>query len=470
MMVFILALVAFSVDLGIITLAKTEIKRSTDAAALAGAGVLIEGTEAANRQAFELLVRNPVGNFDMTEGDDAWEDNLATLMEEHADEFETEVGHWNPETRTFEVSDELPSTIRVVATRPNLPLFFSGIFGINNFSVSAESIAQYQPRDIAVVLDFSGSMNDDSELKRIDSSGNNREVVEASLAEIYADLGSPTYGDMEFTPQYISTTDTTQIKKDLGLRYYQDGMWHNVPYPYPSGSWDDYINYVKNNYNVYRAGYRKKYGYMTLINYWLESKCQHSQTPDLWKGNAQPIGSVKDAVAVFMEYIQEVDTDDRVALVIYNSYSQQALVEHSLTEDFAAVSNTVEHRQAGHYDSYTNIGDGIRYAKQELDANGRMGAFKMIVLMTDGIANKPSGVDAAQYAKDQADLAKENGYPIVTISLGSGADTSLMQSIADRTNGHHFNIPGTDTVTDHHEDLLQVFRNIADARPLILVK
>ena len=153
-----------------------------------------------------------------------------------------------------------------------MPLFFAGIFGINNFSVSAESIAQYQPRDIAIVLDFSGSMNDDSELKQIRYDSENRVPVENSLAEIYADLDSPTYGNMEFTPRYISTTDTTEIKKQLGLRYYEDGQWKDVPYPYPSGSWDDYIYYVKNSSNIYYAGYRKSYGYMTLINYWLENK------------------------------------------------------------------------------------------------------------------------------------------------------------------------------------------------------
>jgi len=38
-----------------------------------------------------------------------------------------------------------------------------------------------------------------------------------------------------------------------------------VPYPYPSGSWNDYISYVKTSNNIRRAGYRKMYGYMTLI-------------------------------------------------------------------------------------------------------------------------------------------------------------------------------------------------------------
>ena len=551
LMVVLLMVVAFSVDLGIVASAGTDMKRATDAAALAGAGVLIEGAEAANLQAFEFMVRNPVGNYNLAAEDDDWKNNLATLLAAHQDEFETAVGHWDAQTRTFVESDNLPSTIRVAASRPDLPLFFAKIFGHNNFTVSAESIAQYQPRDIAIVLDFSGSMNDDSELKRIDSNGNNRTDVENSLHEIYEDMGPMSYGNLQFQPRTITLVgvppESPQLpqitvefrssdvfvnsSKDLSnvVMEFSDGtrqkiedlsspsgafcgtgynynkritkVWvksgdnesgdgpgygekfeddyttiknaldlTNVPYPYPSGSWDNYIYYVKTSSSLYPAGYRRSYGYMTLINYWLEQKSMYSQTPDLWKANAQPVGAVKNAVGVFMEYIQEVDTEDRVALVVYNSPSQEALVEHSLTEDFAFVEDTVVHRQAGHYDSYTNIGDGIRYARQELDSHARLGAFKMIVLMTDGIANRPYGVDAAQYAKDQAALAKEHGYPIVTISLGSGADIWLMQSIADITSGKHFNIPGMSSITDYHDDLLDVFREIANDRPLILVK
>ena len=45
-----------------------------------------------------------------------------------------------------------------------------------------------------------------------------------------------------------------------------------------------------------------------------------------------------------------------------------------------------------------------------------------------------------------------------------------MQEIADRTGGVHFNIPGRTSVTDYRDDLMAVFRKIADDRPLILVK
>jgi len=550
LMIVMMAMLAFTVDMGYMMAVQTEMKRATDAAALAGAGTLIEGSDVAELRAFEFIARNPVGAQNLME-DENWLDQLEVLYQQHADEIDVKVGQWNPEQRVFSESSIMPSTIQVTATQPSTPFFFAQVLGLNSFSVTAESIARYQPRDIVLVLDFSGSMNDDSELKKIDWSGNNREVVESSLLECYQDLGSPSYGSLQFQPRYVtlvgvppsspqmpqitvqfrsddvyvtSTKDlsnvvmafsdgTTEKIEDLssptgtfrgtGDNYnkYITKIWvksgenesgegpgygerfedtydaikqafelDSVPYPYNSGSWDNYISYVKTNSNVKRAGYRRMYGFMTLINYWLEQKAGHYQTCDLWKCNAQPVGAVKGATGVFMEYIQEVDTEDRVALVVYNSSSQEALVEHSLTEDFDAVENTVQHRQAGHYDSYTNIGDGIRFAKQELDANARSGAFKMIVLMTDGQANRPYGVDARQYALQQAQLAADVHYPVVTISLGSGADTSLMQQIADLSGGAHFNIPGLQLITDYEADLLAVFRKIADDRPLVLVK
>ncbi|MBN1910193.1 MAG: VWA domain-containing protein [Pirellulales bacterium] len=561
LMVFMMLLLALSVDVGYMMSVRSEMKRATDAAALAGAGKLIDGADPAQLQAFEFLVRNPVASTNLAENDPEWLENLEALMAQHQDHVTIETGHWDPTAPKpapgqpdlrFTQSTVLPSAIRVSSVHQNAPFFFAHLFGSSSFDISSESVARYQPRDIALVLDFSGSMNDDSELKQIGWDGSNREVVEDSLLEIYQDLGSPSYGDLEFTPEYLtvvgappagpqypqitvtfqkddvyveSTKDlsnvvlgfsdgTTQKIEPLssptgtfrgtGYNYYKtitkiwvksgsndsgegpgygerfedNATWvknafglNAVAYPYPSGSWDDFINYCRTNSNVNKAGYKKKYGHMNLINYWLEQKPMHSQTPDLWMGNAQPVGAVKDAVDVFMEYIQEVDTEDRAALVIYDSPSQEALVEHHLTDDFDAVVTTVQQRQAAHYDNYTNIGAGIRDAVLELNANARIGAFKMIVLMTDGQANKPSGVDAAAYALAQADEAAAKRYPIITISLGSGADTNLMQQIADRTGGVHFNIPGIGgEVVNYREQLLQVFRQIADDRPLVLVK
>jgi len=565
LMVGLMAFLAFCVDLGYMIAVRSELHRATDAAALAGAGALVDGADQAELAAFEYLVRNPSGKHILVEGE-GWVDELPTLMAENAEDFSVEVGYWDQATRTFMPGDVMPSTVRVVAYHRDVPSFFGKFFRRYErvytgdgwemrpvpIDIASESIARYQPRDIALVLDFSGSMNDDSELRRIREFGEEvRERVEANLQQIYEELGSPSYGSLTFEPQYLtvvgqppthpslpqitvtfrlndvyveSTKDLSNVVlrfsdgstqkfdglsgktgafRGTGSNYYKriDTVWvksgandsgdcpgcgerfdddyaaikqafglDGVAYPYPSGSWENYIDYVKSSYNVRYAGYGKMYGFMTLINYWLEKKPMASQTPDLWQVSAQPVGSVKDAAVLFLDYLQEVeDIEDRVALVAYNSPDQTALLEHSLTTEFAEVQDTLTHRQAGHYDRYTNIGAGIQYAREELEANARTGAFKMIVLLTDGRANRPSGW-AEQFALEQAQLVADHGWPILCISLGDAADTDLMQQIAEMTNGAHFNVPGGGTVTDYADQLRDVFRTIADHRPLVLVK
>ena len=568
LLVFLVTLVAFTIDIGYMLAVRSEAKRATDAAALAGAGELINGPDAARVEAFEFLNRNPVGNKIYAQ-DENWLSQLESTGTDYVnakgEDIAIETGQWDsdspppefgqPETR-FQASESVPSAIRVEAVQTGIPsLFGTLISSTGNFSMASESIAGYQPRDIMVVLDFSGSMNDDSELKRITyTSDPDREVVEENLAEIWDELGPPTYGDLVFTPEFLkivgdppissqypqitvtfraddvyveSTKDLSNIVMEFsdGTRQKIEGLtsptgtfrgtgWNynktitkiwvksgsndsgdgpgygelfednnyevkkafgldQVAYPYPSGSWDDYINYCRTYSSVKNAGYKKKYGGMTLVNYWLEKKPMASQTPDLWKVSAQPVQAVKDAVDVFMEYIQEVDTNDQVGLVVYNSPTQHATLEHELTNDFDEVINLAKHRQAGHYNSMTNIGAGINVAREQLNDNARPGAFKMIVLMTDGQANVSSdrSLSARDYALSEAQKAAAEGYPIVTISLGNNADKYLMQKIADDTDGAHFNIPGLGSgVTDYREGLMETFRNIANDRPLLLVK
>ncbi len=465
-MVVAMGLLALSVDVGYVMKVQAELQRATDAAALAGAGGLVDGATNAQLQAFEFLARNPIGGGCLVE-EEGWEQELAYWYAQHPDEIDIKVGHWDPDTREFSESGNLPSTIHVSASHLDAPLFFSKLLGHTNFSLTAESIARYQPRDIVLVLDFSASMNDDSELRRISEYGQGvRATVEANLLQIYQELGSPTFGNMQFTPRYISSDNTYTVKQTLGLV--------GVSYPWASGSWDDYIYYVRTSSYINSAGYRKDYGYLTLMNYLLEKRPKNNQTADLWKVSAQPITAVKDSVGVFMQYIQEVDTEDRVGLVIYDYTEYSAKLEQTLTENFSLVEDTVELRQAGHYDYYTNIGAGIKKAREELQDHARTGSFKMIVLMTDGIANRgeySSGTTAGeQYALQQADLTADTGYPIVTISLGNAADTDLMAEIAERTNGLHFNVPGDGTVTDYEQGLLETFRQIANDRPLVLVR
>jgi len=206
---------------------------------------------------------------------------------------------------------------------------------------------------------------------------------------------------------------------------------------------------------------------LTLLNYWLDRQNSASETPDLWKVSAQPITAVKDAVKVFLSAYQDVNTKDRVGLAIYAS---TARLELGLSNDMQLIEDTLRQRQAGHYDSSTNIGDGIAVGRKELEDNVQPNASKLMILLTDGLANQPNNTGYAKtYALEQADLCQKAGIPVVTISLGTGADTSLMQEIADKTGGAHFNVPGGKSVAEYEEELKKVFSIIAAGRALQLV-
>jgi hypothetical protein len=444
MMAILLGFCAFAVDLGYIANTKTELSRAVDAGALAGVGVLPDGPDATTPVVRQFVKANLVG---------------ARAVRD--DEIEVEVGHWNSDTSSFSPGGDRPSALRVFVQRERQPLFFGGIFGKRDFDVSEEAIAQYQPRDMMLTLDFSASMNDDSTFAALNTLG--RAVVEANLQQIHGELGSPVYGNMTFTPRFINSTNSTTLKSQLGLT--------NVPYPYPGGSWNEYFSHVQNNSSLNNAGYRKRYGYMTLIHYWLCDRPMHSETPSLHAVSEQPVTALKESVEVFLSFLESQDTDDRLGLTIYNSAAETATLEHGLSDNYTAVNTTMRGRQAGHYNHYTNIGAGIHTSRLELEEHGRDGAFRMIVLMTDGIANRPTNESTARaYVLSEANACASAKIPVVTISMGAGADVALMQQVADITGGAHFNIPGGQTGAQYEEDLKEVFEEIANTRPLKLVK
>ena len=443
-MVVILGMLAFSVDMGYLVTCRTEMQRSVDAGALAGASAIGLGAAEAEKAARDIVAQNQVGRQTIADGS-----------------VQVQLGYWDAQARAFQVTNKSPSAIHVTASSDDHSAFFGRVLGQQKFHVEAEATAKYQPRDIMVVLDFSASMNDDSELQQIGKLG--RQQVEQNLLQIYNQLGAPTFGGLQWTPVSVASGSASAVKNQLGLA--------KVPYPYPSGSWDEYINYVQTDSAVSNAGYRNKYGFLTLVNYWLSTRPKFSETPDLWKTSEQPVTAVKDALGVFLAYLQQVKTDDRVGLVIYTYSDGTARLESGLTNDFQLVESTARARQAGHYDPYTNIGAGMQKARLELEKNGRPGALRMLVLMTDGLANRPTNTSTAQkLVLAESQRAADDGFPVVAISLGSGADTAIMQHIADETGGVHFNVPGGKDVSAYQEDLKKVFRKIADDRPLQLVK
>ncbi len=241
--------------------------------------------------------------------------------------------------------------------------------------------------------------------------------------------------------------------------------------------WRDWIdNYVRSTNNeMYSAnsGFRYRFGVKTFINYLMEKRPTNSQTPLLAGTPEQPMKAVKDGVNVLAAYLDDLDTDDQVSLEVYGT---TGVHEVDLSLDPYAVSNRLNEMQAGHYNTWTNIGGGIQRAIEELaSARARPNARKMIFLLTDGYANVNSSGGTGDYAGgnayavNRAEAAAAAGIRIYTISVGAYANPDLMEQIAQIGNGEHFFASSAD-IDGYTAQLQDIFATLGGRRPVMLIK
>lgn len=549
-----LGFAAFSVDIGYLAVAKGQLQAAVDAATLAAAMELNPNIDQnvvetnVKTAATEIAGLNPVGNHsgllldpsvDIELGRRNWNSANSSFMFA----FGPKAVPYNIVRVTGRLDDVWNATSGQMEDR-KLPLFFAPAIDNDNVIMKVGSVATYQPRDMVLVLDYSGSMNDDTEFKSSNELGHT--TINTAIDTMWTELGEPSYGDMPYAPTYVTVagvpadvtnniphitveyrrksvkvTSTVELEKiilqDNGSNFVEfdelsgtTGVFADntkirrvwvesggniaisgdaagerfefddadivgylgldaVTYPHPSGSWTDFVDYVNDDSDVNEANYRSMFGTKCLINYWNERKPKYSQTTGLSVCTAQPLTAAKNASDVLCDYITAVEADDQVGLSIYtHSSSNGAYLESGLTHDIASIKPLYRNRQAAHYDNMTNIGGGLKVAREELENNGRQDAYRVIVLMTDGVANRPSGY-AEQWAIHQANLCKTSKIKIMAIALGLGADENLMLQLATITGGKRFIVPGGGTITEYEAQLMQVFQDIAADRPLKLL-
>jgi hypothetical protein len=288
----------------------------------------------------------------------------------------------------------------------------------------------------------------------------------------------------------------TAIKAQWGLT--------SLTCPY-GASWSSFVSYVKDDSQVNTAGYRKKYGKLTFLNYLLTQRPRFSQTNEFWKAPCYPCHALKQGCSLFCDFVSDLNFNDRVGLVIYDTTSRVVtclcdtpgapevdLGDEPLTYNIAAIDTLQAYKQAGHYDTQTGIGYGLLDARNLLNSKARVGAKKVVFLMTDGLANQypsgwnlPSGFDwisitdidadgdsdystsdkAVKYALYQASQLINQGVTIHTLCVGSGADTLPMQCIAAASGGECIIVPGGTSVAQMQAELLTAFGTVAGKVP-----
>ena len=163
----LLAFIALAVDVGILTIARTDAQNSCDASALAGARVLNNRpTTAANDKtaARAHAISLAKSNINVYVNQKVKYTNANLTLPASEDPVQIGVYTYNTGTQRFDVT--FPGSLGTnqswtacrVKMRGDHNTFFAKVVGINTMPWETYATAVHRPRDIAFVVDFSGSM------------------------------------------------------------------------------------------------------------------------------------------------------------------------------------------------------------------------------------------------------------------------------------------------------------------------
>jgi uncharacterized protein YegL len=153
------------------------------------------------------------------------------------------------------------------------------------------------------------------------------------------------------------------------------------------------------------------------------------------------INSAKEAVKTFIGYLKP---DDRAALV---SFSDTATLDCGLTGNHALLQSTVDNYQAG---GMTNMGDALKLAINELNTNGRNGAYRVIIYFTDGQSNIGPTND------EILGMATYSGLKIYTVGYGSDVDEFFLKQVAHNSGGEYYFAPDAKTLQQIYLKLSEI--------------
>lgn len=211
-----LAFVAFSVDTGMVVLTQTRMQNCVDAAALAAANEIGYAVEHAGSNVQDVTAY-------ALEQSRLKAQSVGTLNGIHIDPAtDVRFGRWqlNSSTGVSSITwDVTPSNaVKVQARRTNsdtsqpdgkLKTLFAGVFGTKAVSITSSGTAYIESRDLAMALDFSSSMREDS----IFSGGRPRAQLDPNMLDIYNELDAVRdFGTLPFTPAWFQQSVTSGTK------------------------------------------------------------------------------------------------------------------------------------------------------------------------------------------------------------------------------------------------------------------
>ena len=384
----LLALCALAINVSQLQLTSTELKIATDVAAHAGgrAMSLEQNTQAAwDAVTFAASLNDVAGNpLVVPENEDHIQFGRSTR---------TQGGHGRYDFNLVSRADvdngtELANSVSVVG-EVNLPLFLRGLPGITNVDTSRRSTATQVDRDIALVLDRSGSMlifKDDN-----------------AMFNAIVTL---------FQNGQITLSEGQAAVRSLYNRRYSDNVINQL---YTLG----------NEFGEYADDWMEKRSYSQFNS---TGAPRHSRWALMLEG-----------VDAFVEVLEATDQDEKVSLTTFQA---SATFDVPLTNSYDEIHDTIESISPF---GGTAIGTGMETGLPPIisGANARTFAAKTIVVLTDGDNN--NGRDPADVVRD---IRIANNVTIHTVTFTSGANQAPMMEVARLGGGRHYHAENGDLLID----------------------
>ncbi len=195
-------LFVFAHDVGYVVFVRAQLQASADATALATARRLGESVPALRQAAC-----TEAGSF-VAEGE------RVQLQPQ-----DVEFGIWDEATRSF-VPTDTPSNAVRITTRHKITsdapsgLYLARLLGRETLPVSTSAVARSTPRDIVLLVDLSGAMNDESEPVALPAMSESAET--AMMQDLYYDLGFESFpGQSETIGAPLGIADTPHAYAEL---------------------------------------------------------------------------------------------------------------------------------------------------------------------------------------------------------------------------------------------------------------
>lgn len=159
----LLSVVALAIDIGLVTIARSQAQAAADVGALAGArnlnGQVLNNKDAAIDFAKKAAAQNYILGQKITASS-----NITAVkcgMYRYTTDKISGVSRFQADFENTPLSSDNYGAIQV-RIETSMTTFFGKLMGVNSMKASVVSTAAHRPRDLAIVLDFSGSMRDSS--------------------------------------------------------------------------------------------------------------------------------------------------------------------------------------------------------------------------------------------------------------------------------------------------------------------